>query len=576
MTLVPLMCLLLLEGALRLIGFGYQTTFFIAAEDGWLTTNPKFGWQFHSRQSASSPTPVKFAKQKPSGTRRIFVLGESAAAGTPDPAFSFSRMLALMYEERGAQVEIINAAMRGVDSHIVRQIAEECATLSPDLFIVYTGNNEMIGLHSPSPGAVTWFKTPAVLAFEDSVKRLKISQLLESALRLRTKTKARQQDMEYIRQQRLPFDDPSREVVYRNYRANLESICSAATRASAKAIVCSMAVNLRDQPPLQSVHRTGMSPSQLDEWNRLYTAGSKAQENQQLTEALRLFRAAAKIDDHFAELLFRQARCEEMAGQFAEAQKSFGAARDWDALQFRSDSRVNGIARDVATRFGTNLVRYVDIEQSFARSALATHGVPGDALFQEHVHFTFTGDHLLASTLLPEVSLVLGLSPAATLIQRDDCARRLAYTKIEEANVFSAVAQMISKPPFLDELEHNVRLARLQARARDALRSLTTNDIAEAEATYRSAIAGRPDDWMLRYNYARFLTEVGRHAAAVPEFQHVSKKFPHECVFRMSLGMAMLQAQQTGDAVAELSAAVKLNPDLAPAQQALATAMSRR
>ncbi|HMJ92151.1 MAG TPA: hypothetical protein VK530_20180, partial [Candidatus Acidoferrum sp.] len=312
MTVVPLLLLLLLEGVLRVFGVGYPTRFFIPAERGTLTTNPKFAWQFYPRQSASAPTPVLLKKEKPAGVKRVFVFGESAAEGTPDPTFSFSRMLELMLEQQFPtnRVEIINAAVRGIDSHIIRQIAAECARLSPDLFIVYMGNNDMIGLHSPTPGEWNGLKRPALIRFEHAIKRTRIAQLFESGLRrsAAVPAKPRRQDMEFMRTQRLAFDDPARAVVYRNYRSNLESICKTAARAGAKTIVCSVGVNLHDLPPLQSMHRNDLSPAQLAEWSALYNAGSKAESNREFDAALKQFRAAALIDDHHADLLYRIAR----------------------------------------------------------------------------------------------------------------------------------------------------------------------------------------------------------------------------------------------------------------------------
>ncbi len=579
MIVVPLAVLLLLEGSLRLFRFGYPTGFFISAGSGMRTTNPKFGWQFHSRQSASTPTPTLLANAKPPGTKRVFVLGESAAAGTPDPAFSFSRMLDQMLQQEfpGQRVEVINAAMRGIDSHIIRQIADECASLSPDLFIVYMGNNDMVGLHSPAPGEVSWLKRPSLIQFEHSVRRLKLSQLVEAAVRRVMPTgKARKQDMEDLRQQCLAFDDPQRDFAYRNYRNNFESIVETANRAGASTIICSVAVNLRDMPPLESLHRRDLSAAQLGEWSQHYEAGVKAEGNRHYEAALKTFRDAAQIDDHHAELLYRIARCEEALGNRNAAQKHYSAARDWDALQFRADSRINSIAREITARGGTSLVRFIDVEKAFAATPQAPNGIPGEALFQEHVHFTFDGDYQLASTLFPEVSTALGLiAKGQPPLTRDECAQRLAYSRIDEANILSAVALMLSKPPFLDQLEHGPRQARLDARVRDALQSITTNDLAQAESIYRVALAQRPDDWMLHYNFARFFTETRRHSAAIPEFQYVVKLFPHDRTFRLSLGVALLQAQRAADAVAELNAALKVDPDFAPARQALASASAQ-
>jgi hypothetical protein len=96
-----------------------------------------------------------FPAVKKAGTVRIFVLGESAAAGTPDPSFGFARILDVMLRQRhpGTDFEVINAAMRGINSHIVRRIAQECLQYEPDLLLLYMGNNEFVGLYVPGPKA---------------------------------------------------------------------------------------------------------------------------------------------------------------------------------------------------------------------------------------------------------------------------------------------------------------------------------------------------------------------------------------------------------------------------------------
>src|SRR5262249_28872245 len=49
----PAFLLLLLELGLRWSGYGYDTHFFQAHQDaGYLTTNPRFAWQFYSPQTA--------------------------------------------------------------------------------------------------------------------------------------------------------------------------------------------------------------------------------------------------------------------------------------------------------------------------------------------------------------------------------------------------------------------------------------------------------------------------------------------------------------------------------------------
>src|SRR5678815_2931423 len=102
------------------------------------------------------------------------------------------------------------------------------------------------------------------------------------------------------------------------------------------------------------------------------------------------------------------ARCYEAAGKWNEARQHYGLARDWDAIQFRTDSRLNNAARAVATN-GLSRARLVDVERSVAASLLAENGIPGERIFHEHVHLKFDCDHHLATTLLPEVAAALKL-----------------------------------------------------------------------------------------------------------------------------------------------------------------------
>lgn len=578
MVLAPVVFLLLLEAGLRLFRYGYPTTFFITSGYGTLTTNPKFAWQFYSRENATTPTPLQVKVAKPPGVKRVVILGESAAAGTPDPAYGFARILDTMFQEQFSanHVEFLNVAMRGIDSHIVRQIAEECRPLSPDLFVVYMGNNDMIGLHAPGPHTPGFVANPAFIRLQHAAKATKLAQLMESLARrvLHSGPKSAQ-DMEYMRRNAVAFDSPRRRPVYENYRANLEAICEMARKIGARVIACTVGVNLHDFPPLQSRHRDNLSPAQISSWEQEYALGSKAEYDRNFEEAVKRFQAAAAIDDHFADLLFRLARCEEATGRADPARKHFSVARDWDALQFRTDSRINGIVREVAAHQGTNQVDFVDIEAALSASPLATVGVPGERLFQEHVHFFFDGDYEVAARLAPAVAGALGLSPRGEWPAREDCARRLAFTRVDAANVLAALAKMTAKAPFLDQLEHQLRQTILERRSKDALQALDAAVAAETEGIYKEAMGRRPDDWMLHYNYAQLLSDMGRAADAVPEYGRVVNLFPRNKTFRHQYGIALLGARRAADAAREFQAALKIDSHFTPAREALQRAYAQ-
>ena len=578
--LVPGVALALVEAALRLGGYGHSTRFFEPMEDGrTFTTNPKFAWQFYSRETSTAPTPWRVEARKPPGVRRIVVLGESAAAGTPDPAFSFSRMIEFMLRRQfpSNRFEIINAAMRGINSHIVRPIASECAGLSPDLFVVYMGNNELIGLHSPSPEEFNFATHPRLLRLGHAIKATRLAQLVQSFVRrFLPKPERKMQEMEYLRRQRLAFDDPRRQAVYDNFEANLADIRDTAQRCGAQAILATVGVNLRDFPPLASLHRRDLAPAPLAEWEKAYSEGIAAESRRQFDDALKQYEAAARIDDHFAELHFHLARCQEAAGRMDSARQQYTLARDWDALQFRADSRLNDIVRQAATNRQAQGVLLADTASAFAGSPLSENGVPGRAFFHEHVHFTFDGDYQLATSLLPSVITALRLGNSANAIpSRDECARVLAYTPVDEMNVLNAMALQTSKPPFLDQLEHAQRQADADRRVRQLLSQTTAEDFEKAATVYREALSRAPDDWMLHLNFGNLFSQFGQHTAAVAEYEFVVKQLPRQPKFRLLLGNALLQSGRAPEALAQYRAALEIDPDFAPARDAIATIHQR-
>jgi tetratricopeptide (TPR) repeat protein len=571
---IPAALLLSAEAILRLVGYGHSARFFEATgQPGQLTTNPQFAWQFYSRQTSTTPTPILFNKTKAPDTRRIFVLGESAAAGTPDPAYGFARILELMLRASypSNRFEVLNVAMRGINSHIILPIARECAELSPDLFVVYMGNNEMIGLHAPSPEELSFTGHRWLLRLGQTIKATRLGQLVGG---LFPKTTAPAQDLEYLLRQRLAWDDPKREAIYENFKANLGDICDVIRGAGARGVLATLAVNLRDFPPLGSLHRRDLGAGALAEWEKAFQEGVRAEGRGEFEAALGLYQSAAKIDEHYAELHYRLARCAAASGKTELARKHFGLARDWDALQFRGDSRVNASIRSLAAKRGPQFY-LADVEQLLSATPGVAHGVPGGEYFHEHVHFTFDGDYRTAQTLLPVVSQGLGLpDPAVKLPARDECARLLAYTTMDELNVRAAMARQTSKPPFTGQLEHARRQGELERAVQERLQRATAADFEQASAIYREALARHPADWMLHYNYGNLLSQFNK-PACLDEYDYVVRQFPRQRAFRLVYGNALLQAGRAAEAVAHFQAALSTDPHFKPALDGLAAARQR-
>ena len=101
--LLPVLFLGLTEGALRLFHVGYSTGVMEPCTihgRPFACYNLFFAAPFFPPGIIKTPQCFSIPLEKPVGTYRIFVLGESAAMGDPDPAYGFSRYLAVMLCER--------------------------------------------------------------------------------------------------------------------------------------------------------------------------------------------------------------------------------------------------------------------------------------------------------------------------------------------------------------------------------------------------------------------------------------------------------------------------------------------
>jgi hypothetical protein len=267
----PLALLAAMEIILRLAGFGYPTAFLLPSENHGEKTfiqNNQFGWRFFGRRMARVPASISIARQKPPGTVRIFVFGESAAFGDPQPPFGLPRMLQAMLEARhpGVKFEVINAAMTAIDSHTILPIARDCTGAEGDVWVVYMGNNEVVGPYGA--GTVFGPQSPPLPLIHMSLalKATRIGQLIASlveTLRPPPPSQSEWGGMMMFLKNRVRADDPRMAGVYRNFAANLADILRAGRAHGVGVVVSTVGVNLKDCAPFASLHRPDLSTAQL-------------------------------------------------------------------------------------------------------------------------------------------------------------------------------------------------------------------------------------------------------------------------------------------------------------------------
>ena len=325
-VLAPTVFLGLLELGLRVFGYGYPTAFFVAAERGEdYVTNPKVGWRFFGAGLSRTPTPTVLAARKPAGTYRIFVFGGSAAFGTPNAGFSFSRILEAMLNDRlgPTRFEVINTAMVAVNSHVLLPIVRECAGRDGDLYIVYVGNNEVVGPYGA--GTVIGRHSPSRTAIRAGLwlRSTRVGQLMGDLIRSIGSGGDREPKawggMQMFVDNLVPADDPRLASVYENYRANLADMRRAVRDAGRKILLVTVVTNLKDLPPFAAAHRPDLTAEQRARWDDLYRRGGELSRAGEHHRAIAPLRAAAEIDDRHAGVHFRLGKCYLALGKFEPA-----------------------------------------------------------------------------------------------------------------------------------------------------------------------------------------------------------------------------------------------------------------
>jgi tetratricopeptide (TPR) repeat protein len=571
--ILPVFVLFGIELILRLVGFGYPAGFFVRSETGppgQFRENPKFGWRFFPPGLARAPDPLRLSKTKPPGTCRIFVFGESAALGDPEPAYGFSRILREQLEERCPETkfEVVNVAMTAISSHVILRIARDCLPFQGDIWIIYMGNNEVIGPYGA--GSAFGSKAPPLPLIRASLaaRRTRLGQMLAALLRraaIGAQESERWEGMKMMLNDQIRASDPLLQRVYDHFESNLGDILSLATRAGVKPIVCSVSSNLKDCPPFASLHRPDLPSAHNAEWTRLFAAGSELESRKEFAHALVLYRQAAEIDDTYAALPFRMARCLMALGEVVAAREQYARARDLDALRFRADTSIDGIIRRLCASRAAKGVRFFDSEAVVTNAC--EMGIPGAECFWDHVHLNFAGNYRVASGLVDQVVSLLperfrpSVESSRQILTEEQCAERLAFTDWDQRLVLERMWRRVHEPPFTEQLDHEKLIDRWSGLLTDLVRKTDPAGLARAVGMYRRALDRRSDDWLLHHRLAFLLEAAGDFSGAEQQWKRVVEMNPGYADALFKLGDMNARASKLAEAEAYYHLVLRLRPN---------------
>jgi lysophospholipase L1-like esterase len=496
---VPVALLLVLEVALRLFGWGGYPPFIREAGEVRpgerlllvepAATKPYF---FANPTRPGYAEETNFVMPKPAGTVRIFLIGESAAKGYPQPRnLAMSAFLRAMLEDAwpGRTVEVINMGTTAVASFPLVAMAREVVQHQPDLVILYVGNNEFFGAYgTASINAVGTMPTWALPVMR-AVRGLAVVQALD-ALVHRGADEDRTLMEQMVGQSVIAADSPLRAAAARNLQAHVGAMIDVAQDAGVPVLVCTTASN-----------EAGLAP--LGEGEA----------------------AAAR---------FAQAQRLAASGDRASAREAFLDARDLDTMPWRPIRATEDAIRSAAAERGAPLC---DIAAAFRD--MSAEGAAGWDLLDDHVHLSVRGQAEAARAMVRSMAtlpppLAVDASAADSLAPWQDYAARLGTNPYDDYRV-NHTLRVLFGVPFMRRTNPGAfvrfddacrafesRMSpQILAAAREwqsgrvhagALRPLTgmvarilirENRVAEAAFLYEIAVRQVPDynSWHLEYTY---------------------------------------------------------------------------
>ncbi len=554
---MPLAFLAVCEGALRLIGYGYPTKFLLATtlDDSpvW-APNQLFGRRFFGADYERQPACFAVPRDKPAETVRVFVFGESAAFGDPQPEFGLPRMLQAVLSHRrpNTRFEVVNAAMTGINSHVIRHIARDCTVADGDVWVIYMGNNEVIGPFGA--GTVFGPQVPPVGLIRSNlaIRSTRFGQLLgavSESLNAPPASKRTWGGLLMFLENQVRQDDPRMKVAYRHFERNLRGILAAAKSSGAAVVLSTVAGNLKDCAPFASLHRQGLAEAQLASWKAALRQGRAAQKKRDPAGAIAHFRAAEKIDDEYADLSFELANALLRAGEEDDAALYYAKARDRDVLRFRCDGTINDLIRRIAADEPPSQVRLADSERAFARASPA--GLPGSNLFYEHVHLTFEGNYLLARTLAQQIEPLLpkhvDRAAAEDWPTLEQCGARLGWNDWARLRAVNDIIGRLADPPFTNQSNHAAQL-RVLAEQANALDPLAQEALRDVDSLFEVAVAATPDDATLYAQRASMRGFAGDKPGAIDDARRATELMPLCAEHWMTLGAALATDRQFEEA----------------------------
>jgi tetratricopeptide (TPR) repeat protein len=558
-----------------------------------------------------------FPKKKGSNTYRIFCMGGSTTYGRPyaDPVSFCGWLRAYLHAADATRDwEVINAGGISFASYRVARLMNELRHYQPDLFIVYSGQNEF--LEERSYGTLA--RLPAWLinlnATLSGTRTYTVMKKMIDAVQpvLFSQAQARhnlggevEEILNYtIGPQSYHRDDDLKRQIITHYRLNLMRMARIARSAGADMVLVQPAVNIKDMSPFKSEHRKDLDEQAQRDWEALFRHGTERYAAGDYNAALQAYEQALKIDDRYAELYFRIGQARFQQQQYQASERAFRRAVEEDVAPLRILPSMQHIVEEVAATENVPLIDFPGIlRAAYLRNH--DHAVFGKEYFADHVHANMEGYRLLGLALFEQLveqgiatpddgwnaarieavtqQVIAQIDPKAEGVTMLNLGKVLDWAgKFSEAHdAFKRALEILGPNPIIYD-----RLARTSyglrnydeaaaylneilrvapeipgVHSRLAMIYGKQGRLDDAILQCRAELEQDPDDYYVHAGLAKLLEDKGDTAGALQHYNRSLQSRPDYLYARMELAYLLLSLQRYDEALVHAEAAARINPE---------------
>lgn len=515
LILIPVVFVILLEVFLRIVNYGKEIEQFVAVSyyhPDKIYLNPDLPSKyFFNIKATPSVLPDGFDKVKKDNAFRVFVLGESSAAGWPYvPNASFSRQLKRKLElyYPGNTIEVINCGISAINTYTIRDFVPGIIKQNPDLILIYTGHNEYYGALGVG-STVNLGNSRFLINTYIWAKDFRTFQLIQSSISwiygLFSEIGNNGDDKEknetlmsrMIGESLITLNSDSYNSGISQFEGNFDDILSWFKEANIPVIIGNLTCNLKDLKPFVSV-KTDKLPAADDIYN--------------------------KAQKYYND------------GDIEKAKELFLYAKELDALRFRAPQQINNIIKDLSQKYNFEMV---DIDSVF--KSLSPNGIVGYNLTVDHLHPNIDGYRLIADQFYKRMEQINFLPKGRknkinTATADSILIANFPFTRLDSTIATMQLIQLTGQYPFVPKGTPNYKM--LDYKIKDFVDSVSV-DVINKDIRWESAHAKLSNYYFEKGDYEKCISEMEAVIAERPYFDIPYKDLITKMVEGNKLDQAM-------------------------------------